>query len=87
LNHDEADGMMLPDGRAQFGGERMCVSFVVEVAIVAVPAPLSQVCGEVAHRREEQDGASLVARDMEGLFVYLGHPDAIALRVEPVKGG
>ena len=86
LSHDETDGVMQADCRAQFGSERMCVPFVVEVAIVAVPAPLSQVCREVAHRREEKHGAGLVARDMAGLFVYLSHPDAIALRVEPVKG-
>src|SRR5579883_1513839 len=86
--HEHQTGRPEPLYRAfEFLSERPRVVFFVEPMVVACPAPLFDLDRKMAHRREEQNRSSLVARHVARLFFDLGHPDHVARGIETVEGG
>ncbi len=84
--HDEGLRCETIDGRRQLAVERADVAWVVKARVVHRAPPRSGRVGEVAHRGEEQRRARLARPDMGRFLHDLGHPHAVAGRVEIVEG-
>ena len=85
LGHDDRLRAMAQQAVAECRADR-CEFMCAQLEIVERHATTGHCLGEVAHGREEDRGAHLRARDVIRLVRHLGHPDAIARRVEAFEG-
>jgi len=90
LGDDQTFSPVLLELTHQPFGERragVVLRIVRELRIVDGDAGVPQRVAEMAHRREEECDAQLVAPDVRRLVRCLAHPDGIAARIEAVERG
>ena len=63
------------------------VGVLAQAQVIHRPAPGFQLCREMAHGRQKQGNARLVAPDVGGFGRGLHHQDAVDGRVEAGEGG